>query len=504
MIPRTYLASLPLVAALGGCSMVAQLSGHSSTSPSSSPSSSGSPYSSSSSSSPSSSSGGGETAADEGCKSYLYLPSYITLWDIKQDSRTKLESVFALMRCPDSKVGGEEATAYGEMRSWIRSQLDTGLYEAPPLLRVAYADMCARELVVDDRPYPAAAIGCAWQVDRIDLAKANAALAALPDGGKLREQLAKDIKTVHARVEQYFPKGKAAREWEVFYEIPSRVLKEANARRAANASAYAKIAAFDAGLANGKFEGCADPLRKALASHLKGPATQAALVERLTDPVGYALADALARCHYYSEDELKAGVIVQLLSRARRQVSIAEQIYFAQIDALAIDEPKARKFPNLGGSKYSKMVPSDLRPIQPYTPTEMEKNWYSKQYELANQLGVVDGRVERLVPGKGGVTIYFKKERVPLVQYKCHETDKIDTITDEGKIKYREVCTTKPMGMTWSRQEPVTVDEATGVTPGRYVHLEQDGGKTVVGSATDGPSEDARVFRLADVVLSGR
>jgi hypothetical protein len=434
-------------------------------------------------------------AESDGCEHYITI------------SDPKLEPIFMLMRCSDSKItsgsgGGGGAAEYGAARSWIRSQLDTGLNEPSPLLRVAYADMCARELLDDEHPYPAAAIGCAWQTDRIDAAATKAALAARRDGDAIAKRLAADIKTVHELVEKAYPKATNAREWEVFYNLPSRVLKDARARRTANAAAYQRIAAFDAAIQTGKFEGCAAPLRETLAAHLKGATTKDALIEKLADPVGYALADALARCHYYSENELKAGVILSLLSHSRRQVSIAEEIYFAEIDALAADEPKARKFPNLVGSKYSRVSPSDLRPIEPYAPTELERNWFSKQYSLANDLGGADGRVERLVPSSNGVTLHFKKERVPVVDVRCHETDKIDTITDEGKIKYREVCTYTPKGMTWSQPQPITVDEATGVTAGRFVRIAQDAGKSVIASAADGPNEDARITRLADVVLA--
>jgi hypothetical protein len=48
------------------------------------------------------------------------------------------------------------------------------------------------------------------------------------------------------------------------------------------------------------------------------------------------------------------------------------------------------------------------------------------------------------------------------------------------------------------------VDEASGVTAGRYVRVGLSGDTGVILSATESAAETARVYRVADLVLADR
>ena len=419
-------------------------------------------------------------------------------------SDEKLEPLVALMRCPNSTPASNSDTIgeYGRARAWLRGGLDNSLVDPPNhLLRAVYVHLCARQLREDNRPFPAMAIGCAWQADRVDLAGLDKELASRPAAHRstIARQAAADIRTVRERALAAFPKAKAAREWEIFYDLPTRVRNQALARRSSNQAVFQRLVAFETAVQAGKLDGCVPALRDTLTTYLHGAKTLPAITERITDPVGYALADALARCHYYNENGLKAGALLTLLAKARRQVTVAEQINFAQIDALAGDAEKAEKFPNLVGTKYSSVHPTDLRPASPWS-TPLEDKWQQHKGELV-RFQTRDGRVARLDKAKGGTMIYLQKERVPLVDVRCHETNRIDSITREGKIVYREVCTSTPKGMTWSSPSPVTVDDARGITPGRFVRIATDGDRGVVLSSASGPEETAQINRIADLVL---
>ncbi|HEY4177480.1 MAG TPA: hypothetical protein VGM90_11625 [Kofleriaceae bacterium] len=477
---RSYfqlVTAVALAATVGtGCALVTQLTGGSSGSHAQS------------------GGGGGGVAAHEepqaGCDRWADFNDY------------KLEPILMLMRCPESEASGAPGV-FGEARYWLRTTIDMGLTaDAEQLPRMAYVDLCARELQADNRPTAAMAITCAWQADQLDGNALIKELASREDHDALLAQADRDVKFVKQRALAAFPTEKAAREWEVFYHLPTRVKQDVIAQRAANTKDIEKLLAFDKGIQAGTFENCAPPLRDALSAHLRGAKTVADVATKMDEPITYALAEALTRCHYYNEHELEASAVAMLYAKARRRVSLAEQIRYAEIDELAIDAPKAQKFPNLVGTKYSSMKPEDFRPVDPYPRTKLDKEWMTARSRLPS-VGTQEGRVGSVEKKAQGATIHFQKERVPLVDLKCHETDRIDSIDNDGKIHWREECTSTSKGMTWSNPPPVNVSDATGVTAGKFVRVGTDGDKGTVLTLTDAPADNARVYRVADVPVGG-
>lgn len=504
---RTLLSTVLTLTLTAGCSLTAQLSskfgsGSRSTGGSSSGASPGG------SSSPQASSLGDPRAApasySEDCERYPSISEPLGRTPAEGGFNV-YEPILMLARCPDSVPPNDPVDEYGSARAWLRGWIDQGIAtDTPQLPRAAYVHLCARQMAAEDgKLYPAMAIGCAWHADRLDLKALAKELEARPASqrGVMAKQFAADVTAVRQRALAAFPRASSAREWEVFYELPMKIRAAVVARRSTHAKAYQRLVAFETAIEGGKFEGCAAPLRDSLATYLRGAKTLPAIRERITDPLGYALADALARCHYYNERELKAGAVLAFLDKARRQTTLAEQVRFAQIDALAGDAEKAKKFPNLVGSKYSSVDPTDLRPVEPWG-TKLDLKWRAQKYELL-RFQTSEGRVARLEKKAKGTTIHFKKERVPVVDVRCRETNRIDSITSDGKIIYREECTRTPKGHTWDSPSPVTVDEANGVSPGRFVRLGVDGDHGVVLTSTDSPNDSSGANRIADVVLGG-
>jgi hypothetical protein len=428
-----------------------------------------------------------------GCEGYVSISDDVDL-----------EVVVGLMKCPNDEVRDSgRGSALGSGRAGIRGRLDNAIIDDPAQLpRAAYVHLCARQMKQDDRLYPAMAIGCLWHADRLDMTAFTKELQARPaaDRGVIAKQVAEDIRLIHDRTLAAFPKKAAAREWEIFYELPTRVRKESIARRTSQASVYQRLIAFETEIQSGNFANCEKPLREALTAHLRGAATMPAITERITDPVGYALAEDLARCHYYNERELKAGALVVLLEKARRRVTLAEQIVYARLDALAVDFEKAPKFPNLVGIKYSSVRPGDLGADAPWSSNQLDEKWRFQVAELT-RFQTREGRVARVEKTSKGAVIHFQKERVPLVDLKCSETNKIDRIDREGKIQYRSECIAISRGQGWSNPAPVTVDDANGVTAGRYVRVGLNGDIGVVLSCSDHADEKARIHRVADVLV---
>ncbi|MFO0745416.1 MAG: hypothetical protein U1F43_07055 [Myxococcota bacterium] len=100
---------------------------------------------------------------------------------------------------------------------------------------------------------------------------------------------------------------------------------------------------------------------------------------------------------------------------------------------------------------------------------------------------VVRGVVDSVTPVEGGVRVVFKKTQTKYEECVAwRETDKFDGFTDDGHVRYREVCTKSVWKTDDTTPQPIVVAERfeEGVAKGRVASfLSADDGKTYAASA---------------------
>ena len=386
-------------------------------------------------------------------------------------------------------------------RPYLDNQIGADEDEWP---RALYVNMCRRELALSSQHYPSMALNCLYRAHMLDLKKLEAEVTKLPpaDQKVVLAQSRGDVAELERVVAADFPKADNAREWEIFHDVPLRLRDEQRAREKDHAPAYAAMKKFLADAAKGEFKACEGPLKQELESYVgRADRTLPAAVERMSDPLGYALAESLARCYYYNERLEKASALLATLEQARRRVTLAEQIYYAQIDALETDAPGAEKFPNLVGKKYSSVRVGDVSGFNAY-PDKLEEVWRRDRRTYAEP-NVSEGRIAKIEKAAdGGATVRFVKEKLPDMDLDCRETNEIERIDSDGKLVYRQDCTSRQKGWYWSAPSPVKVDDARGLAPGRFVRIavRQDKGGVLACTQESG-EKGGKLFRLADVAF---
>ncbi len=414
-------------------------------------------------------------------------------------------AAFDLLRCEASygwSRGKEDALATA--RAKIRAILNAGDDAPAQLTRAIYCHLCSLQLAEQRKHYPGMAITCFWHLGQLDDAKLADEIRAISpsDQATVKAHVAAARKTITEKTLAAFPREQAPREWEVFYELPSRILKEYRVRASANAAAVQVLAEFNQKLRAGESAGCSGPLRQRLHDHMKGHGSSLAeATARMTDPLGYALTETLAKCHFYNQQELRAGALLSFIDSRRRLVRLAEQIWYTQVDELSKDREKADKYPQLVGRKLSSVEPQELGTPE-VLDDSAEANWRSKVRELRT-FSTQEGTVQTVERTRDRAIVRFKKEKVPLVEETCRETNRIDRIDRDGKVVYRQDCMRAIKGTTLSSPEPaaLALDDAAAIVPGSHLKVARRDGDVAV--LLSGPSSDtsARLSRIADVII---
>jgi hypothetical protein len=82
--------------------------------------------------------------------------------------------------------------------------------------------------------------------------------------------------------------------------------------------------------------------------------------------------------------------------------------------------------------------------------------------------------IAAVAPGKDDmIKVTFKKETWVEQLYNCKETNRIDRISDDGKIIYREICSPAGTKKHELKEEPVLVEKrfAGALKPGRFLEM---------------------------------
>ena len=411
---------------------------------------------------------------------------------------------FQLLRCPHAKLprGIELLRVVEAARAALHPALNA---DEPTALDVAvYVHLCARLLSHPEMPdgRPIVTLGCAWRAASLDLAAVEAEATLLPpvQRGLLRHALQKDQQTLQARADAQYPPG--SRDRELFLELPARLQAEHRAFRRRHAGALAAIERIDGELAGGAASSsCAATLRVRLQEHMAGvrgarPAAQEAL-ER--EP-GILVADALARCYFFTGDLSRAAAWLEWAGRAAAPSTLAEKIYRGQHAALRaqLEQPRRRgRSPPPLATASLEDVPVPALPV----PAAFDR-WRSATPTLLGQAERVRGVVSRVETVPGGAEIHFAAKR-PGRREQCEPSARIARLTRVGRIVHVAEChLTRARGPRVA-PPPALVREARGIRSGHYVEVVRpDGqrhGAIVLALERDRPN--AKVVRVADLAL---
>jgi hypothetical protein len=220
-----------------------------------------------------------------------------------------------------------------------------------------------------------------------------------------------------------------------------------------------------------KLAGCSESLRATLAAHIASlaPRTKDDVGDAANDDVGQPVLRALIACdslmgrHGLVDSEMK------LLGLGRLRRGPRTAAFWQTLDvvaAIAADRTKFPVQPASFGGPLPRVRPDDDWMHVAYEATFNETNWDRDQL----------GRVTAVKPDRDGVMVSFKTETWKEPVSKCTETNRIDRITAEGRVEYRQRCVAAGTRTVKVTPQPVWIrkDLAAGLKPGVFMKWRRD------------------------------
>ena len=413
-----------------------------------------------------------------------------------------------LLRCPKGKLRNARNKDIDAARKSAAEKLN--IEKPKQSARAVYVHLCAMNIdnymeykpIEKPRDFKSGmAITCMRHADVLDRAKLTKELNhrfKSSDAKTILRRVGDSVNKVRAEVTKWFPKKKWARDWQVFYEGPMEVRQLHYKQRAQYAKEFAAIASFHKGILEDEIDGCDKTLTGHLSNYLRGTrGPLETIAKKMGDEVGYALTEALAKCYFYQDELHRTKGLMKTISKYMRRVSLPEKIYYRQAMDMAADRPHAEKKPHLVGKKYTGYKASDLR--QPERPwNKMEEAWKRAVRDMLRAKRFEPSGVVAKV-SKNKIT--FKKVKKHYIDQDCKETSKIDRITYDGRIIYRQKCVTTK---TWSKMEqpkPIEVFETRGVKRGDYITTLANEDKYIVYTVAKNNKDKTPLKQLAGLSL---
>ena len=424
-----------------------------------------------------------------------------------KDPDDQFRTLYCEVRSPVQRGSYVDTDKVSLARTYLRNYMKAAGVEMKERWQAAYVSHCATELEERRRHYPLMTLTCLWHVEQLDLGELFAQESWMPR--VLRTQVRGELEEAAALVrevaDEEFSRDKAERAREVYYDLRKKVWKEYVADRKKHADYYGAIRDFEAGVAEGEVEGCADPLRDKLTAYVNAgkSKSRSAVVDRMTDSVGFALTDALAQCHWYHDRTFLAGAYLKLLEDHQRRVTFGERLYYAQLAELRKDAEKADKFPHLVGKKLLEMKPRDLQAPRLVSTAEAAQRWRNEGYDLRSTVTLMADSVARVSRSDGTTTLHFPSEQVRVPIKECEKTDRVDRITITGEVLYQRECETVGHEDATKQIPAVTVEGAPDISAGDWVRSVHDStsDKSTVFLAAEGASPGATVIRILEIAV---
>ncbi|HEX3763907.1 MAG TPA: hypothetical protein VHW23_34665 [Kofleriaceae bacterium] len=208
----------------------------------------------------------------------------------------------------------------------------------------------------------------------------------------------------------------------------------------------------------GKLGACGDKMRKHLAAYVdaKKPTSKKAVIDVLTDPIGYRLSLAAMLCDSAAND-MTQFAIQHMLQAAKLRRGPRVHMYYA---LLGLGDTVPGFDPKYMGNLDDKALRELL-----YIPHLGDVTW-------AERTGIIGG----LSPKKDGVLVTFKTSRWTEAVWNCVTTNRIDHF-ENGRAVYYQDChpTGKTKGMS-STEKPVLISKnhAQDLKVGQFVTFDAD------------------------------
>ena len=218
---------------------------------------------------------------------------------------------------------------------------------------------------------------------------------------------------------------------------PERGFAEWSKLRAANQAALDGALAMEDKFRDGDKRaaaGCRTVLRKQLADHVKSrdPKTKDDVIDGVNDDVGQPVLRALVACDAL---EGRFGIVdseLKLLRQGRERRGPRTAAFWHTLDVVA---PIAKDNPKfVQASQFGAPLPSDNN----------LGSWMHKAHESTLNNTRFDrdqkGQIASMVASGDGFTIAFKHSSYQAPTWSCQDTNRIDRITPDGRVEYRQSC----------------------------------------------------------------
>ncbi|MBI5548562.1 MAG: hypothetical protein HY901_32160 [Deltaproteobacteria bacterium] len=327
--------------------------------------------------------------------------------------------------------------------------------EAPnELLRAWFVATCLPESATLERS-PGRLAMCGPDARRLDAAQMEKDLEALKVGeyGKVhaRAFLHASRKLAQRFVGFYEEKAKKNPAYkEILFEAPEKGFVAWTEKYAKNKEAMEAAIALENKWTTGSkkaLQGCSEPMRKSLAAYLKGqqPKTLDDVTRLANDEVGYMLTSALVVCYAYEERFLEAAETYNLMKTSRVERGPRTSAYYQAMSKLNEVLADQERFP-LDPRWFYAPVPDVGGDREAWTYQAYEKTF--NQISFGNS----EGKVKDAKPQGTGVLLTFQTATWNEPVYDCKETNRIDRITADGQVVYRQIC--NPAGTKKVSQTP--------------------------------------------------
>ncbi len=199
---------------------------------------------------------------------------------------------------------------------------------------------------------------------------------------------------------------------------------------------------------------------------LKEP--DATLEQCMGGPIGRPLTANIIRLALAAKEGMLALVESGVLEKMPDTSTAIAQMFFAQYQAFEAESKKAGEYEAAKAKNVDKATLKSMFGDPPPIKVDTIVAWDPPQpasYEglvepYKDSVEWLDATVQAVSAKGARATIQFKKEAFLIVDESCRETNRIDRIDNDGRIRYREICKVKSVKKGFKTINPVTVPAA--------------------------------------------
>lgn len=213
---------------------------------------------------------------------------------------------------------------------------------------------------------------------------------------------------------------------------------------------------------------CSGSLRKALQDHVAAvaPKTKDELVDALNDDVGQPVLKALIACDSMQGRYALSDTEHALLGSGRTRRGPRTAAFWATLDVVSEIAAEKFRFPVQPGNFGGPLPDRGAWMVAAWESTFNQIHWDRDQ----------KGQVATVKAQGDGVMVTFKTRSWKEPVWKCKETNRVDRITPDGRVEYRQSCVAAGTQVVKETPRPAWIrkDLAAGIKPGVFVTMRLD------------------------------